>query len=102
MRRPAFARCGRPTIGQKIEQSEIIALLNAPPPLTDPPTPNPDLIRMSLDPLDRSMLVTAMAGFDESLKGGGDYHPLSSEAKRLHLSVARRAARCGGHMAEDA
>ena len=68
------------------KQSELIAILNAPPPLTDPPTPNPNLIRMSLDPLDRSMLVTAMSGFDESLKGGADYHPLSSEAKRLHLS----------------
>jgi len=46
---------------------------------------SPDLIRMSLDPLDRSMLVTLMAGFDATLDGG-PYHPISSEAKRLHLS----------------
>jgi len=75
-----------PDYRPKNKQSELIAILNAPPPLTDPPTPNPNLIRMSLDPLDRSMLVTAMSGFDESLKGGAEYHPLSSEAKRLHLS----------------
>jgi hypothetical protein len=75
-----------PDYRPKDRQRELLDVLNAPPPLTDPPTPNPDLIRMSLDPLDRSMLVTAMAGFDESLEGGGTYHPLSSEAKRLHLS----------------
>jgi hypothetical protein len=75
-----------PDYRPKDKQSELIDILNAPPPLTDPPKPNPNLIRMSLDPLDRSMLVTAMSGFDESLKGGADYHPLSSEAKRLHLS----------------
>jgi hypothetical protein len=76
-----------PDYRPKDKQNELIEILNAPPPLTDPPTPNPNLIRMSLDPLDRLMLVTAMAGFDESLKGGADYHPLSSEAKRLHLSA---------------
>ena len=75
-----------PDYRPKDKQNELIDILNAPPPLTDPPKPNPHLIRMSLDPLDRSMLVTAMSGFDESLKGGADYHPLSSEAKRLHLS----------------
>ena len=76
-----------PDYRPKDKQNELIEILNAPPPLADPPKPNPNLIRMSLDPLDRSMLVTAMAGFDESLKGGADYHPLSSEAKRLHLSA---------------
>ena len=75
-----------PDYRPKNKQNELIDILNAPPPLTDPPTPNPNLIRMSLDPLDRSMLVTAMSGFDELLKSGADYHPLSSEAKRLHLS----------------
>jgi hypothetical protein len=75
-----------PDYRPKDKQNELIDVLNAPPPLTDPPTPNPHLIRMGLDPLDRSMLVTTMAGFNESLKGGGDYHPLSSEAKRLYLS----------------
>ena len=76
-----------PDYRPKARQDEIIAILNAPPPLTDPPKPNPDLIRMSLDPLDRSMLVTAMAGFDETLPGGAAYHPVSSEARRLHLSA---------------
>jgi hypothetical protein len=76
-----------PDYRPKAQQDEIIAILNAPPPLTDPPKPNPDLIRMSLDPLDRSMLVTVMAGFDETLPSGADYHPVSSEAKRLHLSA---------------
>jgi hypothetical protein len=47
---------------------------------------NPELIRMSLDPLDRSMLVTLMAGYDATVEGGGAYQPLSSEAKRLHLT----------------
>ena len=41
---------------------------------------------MSLDPLDRSMLVTLMAGYDASVEGGAAYQPLSSEAKRLHLT----------------
>ena len=76
-----------PDYRPKDKQNELIDILNAPPPLIDPPKQNPNLIRMSLDPLDRSMLVTAMAGFDESLKGGADYHPRSSEAKRLHLSA---------------
>jgi hypothetical protein len=66
---------------------ELFDLLTASGAPTDPPTPNPDLIRMSLDPLDRSMLVTLMAGFDEVLKSGAAYLPVSSEAKRLHLSA---------------
>jgi hypothetical protein len=66
---------------------ELFDLLTAPGPPTDPPTPNPELIRMSLDPLDRSMLVTLMAGFDETVKSGAAYRPVSSEAKRLHLSA---------------
>jgi hypothetical protein len=45
-----------------------------------------DLIRMSLDPVDRSMLVTLMAGFDAIIDGKA-YKPLSSEASRLHLSA---------------
>ncbi len=47
---------------------------------------DPDLIRMSLDPVDRSMLVTLMAGYD-AIVDGKRYKPLSSEAKRLHLSA---------------
>lgn len=76
-----------PDYRPKARQDELIAILNAPPPLTVPPKPNPDLIRMSLDPMDRSMLVTVMAGFDETMPGGAAYHPVSSEAKRLHLSA---------------
>ena len=33
---------------------ELIALITAPTEPPDPPAPNPDLIRMSLDPVDRS------------------------------------------------
>jgi hypothetical protein len=76
-----------PDYRPKDRQNELLDILNAPPPPTIPPTPNPNLIRMSLDPLDRSMLVTAMAGFDESLEAGATYHPVSGEAKRLHLSA---------------
>ena len=68
---------------------ELIKLLSKQP--QDPnkgPEPNPDLIRMSLDPLDRSMLITLMAGFNSTQNNGvSTYHPLSSEAKRLHLSA---------------
>ncbi len=46
----------------------------------------PHAIRMSLDPVDRSMLVTLMAGTDELTDTGSVYKPLSSEARRLHLS----------------
>lgn len=46
----------------------------------------PDLIRMSLDPVDRSMLVSLMSGYDAMVEGRR-YKPLSSEAKRLHLSA---------------
>ncbi len=48
-------------------------------------TPNPPLIRMSLDPADRAMLVTLMSGFDAK-SGSNPYIPISSEAKRLHLT----------------
>ena len=66
---------------------ELIALISEQPEPDDGPAPNPDLLRLSLDPLDRSMLVTLMAGFDAvSATGRGRYRPLSSEAKRLHLS----------------
>jgi hypothetical protein len=47
--------------------------------------PNPPLIRMSLDPADRAMLVTLMSGFDAK-SGSNPYVPISSEAKRLHLT----------------
>jgi hypothetical protein len=48
--------------------------------------PNPALIRMSLDPVDRAMLVNLMSGFDQN-SGSSPYVPLPSEAKRLHLSA---------------
>lgn len=48
--------------------------------------PPPGLIRMSLDPVDRAMLVTLMAGFDAT-RGGGAYTPVSSQSKRLHLTA---------------
>jgi hypothetical protein len=61
-----------------------------PPPLLDNlyklmRAPNPPLIRMSLDPADRAMLVTLMSGFDAK-SGSKPYVPISSEAKRLHLT----------------
>jgi hypothetical protein len=49
--------------------------------------PNPALIRMSLDPLDRAMLVNLMSGFDATQNDRSPYVPLSSEAKRLHLTA---------------
>jgi len=65
-------------------QSRLSELFNLIP--GQPGPPNPDLIRMSLDPLDRAMLVTLMSGFDATLSGSA-YVPLSSEAKRLHLTA---------------
>ncbi|MFO1498974.1 MAG: hypothetical protein U1G07_11380 [Verrucomicrobiota bacterium] len=57
--------------------AQLIALLS-----------NPLLIRMSLDPVDRAMLVTLMAGFDATRDTRATpYRPISSEAKRLHLSA---------------
>ena len=50
--------------------------------LGPPPLP----FRMSLDPLDRKMLVQLMAGFNESGPGRRRYTPRASEAKRLHLT----------------
>lgn len=38
--------------------------------------------RMSLDPLDREMLVRLMAGYDEA-----HYSPIASRSKRLHLTA---------------
>ena len=77
-----------PDYRPKDETKDLIALLTAKGGAAgDPPKPNPDLIRMSLDPLDRSMLVTLMAGYDATVEGGGTYQPLSSEAKRLHLTA---------------
>ena len=40
---------------------------------------------MSLDPVDRAMLVTLMAAFDATHDDSA-YVPISSEAKSLHLS----------------
>ncbi len=42
--------------------------------------------RMSLDPLDREMLVRLMAGFDETGSDEQPYKPTTSEARRLSLS----------------
>jgi hypothetical protein len=42
--------------------------------------------RMSLDPLDREMLVRLMAGFDEEDTRKHRYHPTTSSARRLSLS----------------
>jgi hypothetical protein len=69
------------------EIDQLIKLISAPTAPPEEPKPNPDLIRMSLDPLDRSMLVTLMAGFDSTVESGAAYKPISSEAKRLHLSA---------------
>lgn len=51
--------------------------------LLDPPNP----FRMSVDPLDRKMLVRLMAGWNEKRPGGAKYVPRSSRAERLHLSA---------------
>ncbi len=75
-----------PDYRPKEKTKELIDLLSAPGGAPGDAKPNPDLIRMTLDPLDRSMLVTLMAGFDATVEGGGAYQPLSSEAKRLHLT----------------
>jgi hypothetical protein len=66
---------------------ELYHLIGVPGPPGQPPVPNPALIRMSLDPVDRSMLVTLMAGFDAKQNDGSAFTPVSSEAKRLHLSA---------------
>lgn len=42
--------------------------------------------RMSLDPLDREMLVRLMAGFDETNTRNRPFFPTTSEARRLSLS----------------
>ena len=47
-----------------------------------PPSP----FRMSLDFLDRKMLVKLMSGFNEKTEGK-PYKPLSSKAERLHLTA---------------
>lgn len=43
--------------------------------------------RMSLDPLDREMLVRLMAGFDETDTRDDPFTPTTSEARRLSLSA---------------
>jgi hypothetical protein len=42
--------------------------------------------RMSMDPLDRQMLVRLMSGFDEENTRNRPYHPTTSRARRLALS----------------
>jgi hypothetical protein len=42
--------------------------------------------RMSLDPLDREMLVRLMAGFNETNTRNRPFNPITSEARRLSLS----------------
>jgi hypothetical protein len=66
---------------------ELYKLIGVPGPPGEPPQDNPALIRMSLDPVDRAMLVTLMSGFDARRDGGSPYLPLSGQAKRLHLSA---------------
>jgi hypothetical protein len=51
--------------------------------LLDPLNP----YRMSLDPLDRQMLVQLMAGYDELTSQGKPYTPRASRAQRLMLSA---------------
>jgi hypothetical protein len=48
--------------------------------------PKPLPYRMSLDPLDRQMLVNLMAGFDKK-NDGKPYRPLAADSKRLSLSA---------------
>lgn len=43
--------------------------------------------RMSLDPLDREMLVRLMCGFDETNTRDDPFNPTTSEARRLSLSA---------------
>jgi hypothetical protein len=62
---------------------ELYKLISAP---GQPGKPNPNLIRMGLDLVDRAMLVTLMAGFDAKRNLTAAYEPMSSEAKRLHLT----------------
>jgi hypothetical protein len=52
-------------------------------PLLEPP---PKPFRMSLDPLDRAMLVRLMAGFTDT-RDGQPYHPRASRAAALQLSA---------------
>ena len=73
-----------PDYRPQAQLDELYKLISAP---GQPGKPNPNLIRMSLDPVDRSMLVTLMAGFDAKQHDGSAYLPVSSEAKRLHLSA---------------
>lgn len=75
---------------------ELIKLISLPAEPPETPQPNPNLLRMGLDPVDRSMLVTLMAGFDATRKGGA-YNPISSEAKRLHLSALGALLECEGN-----
>ena len=56
--------------------------LNFNPLLSPPPLP----YRMTLDPLDRQMMVNLMAGFDKK-NDGKTYRPLAADSKRLSLSA---------------
>ena len=53
-------------------------------PLLEPP---PKPFRMSLDPLDRAMLVRLMANFTDTLPFGRPYQPRASRARKLQLSA---------------
>ena len=68
--------------------AELIKLLSSG---AEPPTPNPNLIRMSLDPLDRSMLVTLMAGFDATTEAAG---AISRCRARPSACISPPSARC--------
>lgn len=61
-----------------LDQAVIIDAVNS-----DPPKP----FRMSMDPLDRQMLVKVMAGFDEVDIDGRTFVPHASDSRRLALSA---------------
>jgi hypothetical protein len=61
-----------------LPQPDIISFVNA-----DPPQP----FRMSLDTLDRQMLVKLMAGFDEEDEQEKTFIPRAARARRLALSA---------------
>ena len=84
------------------ELDELIALIGEQPEPEEGPTANPDLLRLSLDPLDRAMLVTLMAGFDaQKASGAADAPRPAVERSETPAPLgARRAARCRGHIGE--
>lgn len=56
------------------------------PDVLDHVSPNQKPFRMSLDALDRKMLVELMAGFQAKDQDGKPYEPLTAGADRLHLT----------------